>query len=69
MNELSKILEGVDVDEVGLAVVLDVPEWDIRGWCTQSEPAPKWFVAYLSMVLALQKVGRIAYGEVGNPYD
>lgn len=69
MSELSKILEQVDIDESGLSIVLGIPAQDIRDWTAQREEPPKWFIAYLSMVLAIQKIGRIAHGEVGNPYD
>lgn len=68
-NYLERILGEVDVDQDGLSHVLGVPAKWIRDWCAGRKEAPKWFVAYLDMVLALQEIGRITYGKIGDPCE
>lgn len=65
----AKIAEQVDVDPKGLAIVLDTPEADILAWLALEKEPPRWFECYIDVLLALQKINRICYGQIGSAYE
>lgn len=68
-EHFANVVDQVDVCPEGLAIVLDIPEAEINAWLALEQEPPKWFENYLSLVLSLNRISRICYGEVGNPYD
>ena len=68
-GHFARIVEQVDIDPKGLAIVLDTPEEDIMAWLTFEKEPPRWFENYLDMVWGMQRIGRVCYEYIGNPYE